>query len=99
MVLSVVLAAVVAVQPFHARFAWTSLRMPIQRSIDYGSQSLVHAGGGTRSHRHLSRAAGHLPVFLYSILGGRLDPTASQRAVISVSGRVTFESVDEQPAR
>jgi hypothetical protein len=34
------------------------------------------------------------PAYIYSLLGGRLDGTASTRAIVADNGRVEFESID-----
>lgn len=94
------LVLVVVIQPSNARYAWSSLRTPVYGLLVRGSRDLVRAGVPIREVvTGFPMPAGTPPTFLYSILGGRIDPTASMRGVLSASGRASFEAVEPGPVR
>jgi hypothetical protein len=97
---SSVLLLAFAVQPAQARYTWTTLRTPIYGALVRASYSLKQSRVPVRDiTTTFAMPAGTTPPFIFTILGGRLDPSARQRAVFGPSGQLLFEAVDRMAPR
>ena len=86
--------AAFAVAPARVRFAATLPRMPEYGPLLDGSRRLVERGFPVRAIRtefQLPPTAD--PEFLYSILGGRIEPSSHLTALITRDGQVSYQSV------
>ncbi|HEX7138615.1 MAG TPA: hypothetical protein VF219_12235 [Vicinamibacterales bacterium] len=90
------LIATAALVPSRLRFAATMHRMPQYGMLVHAMKEIAHRSEPMRAIREdfaLPRTCE--PVFLYTILGGRIDPAARWEAVISADGHVTYHRADE----
>jgi hypothetical protein len=86
--------AAVAIAPARVRFASTLPRMPEYGPLLDGSRQLVERAFPVRAIRTefpLPPTAD--PEFLYSILGGRIEPSSHLTALITRDGQVSYQSV------
>ncbi len=91
---AVMLVLVGLMQPMQAEIAWRSLRTPVYGALVRGARSTLQSGYSVREVKtSFSMPEGTDPAYVYSILGGRLDATATERVVVSASGAITLETV------
>jgi hypothetical protein len=92
---AVLVLGAIALQPSNAHYTWNGLRTPIYGTLVRASRALRESGVPVREiSTAFAMPADTDAGFVYSILGGRLAPASSQRAVLTASGAVQFESLD-----
>lgn len=95
-----VLALTLMVQPAQAQYTWTTLRTPVYGALVRASRSLKQSRVPVRDiTTTFAMPPGTSPSYLYGILGGRLDPSAPQRAIFGPAGQLLFEAVDRLAPR
>jgi len=84
-------AAAVAIVPSRLAFAATLHRLPEYRVLVAASREIVARHEAVRAIRsEFTLPPSTDPEFLYSILGGRIDPTAPRWALIQTDGSVRY---------
>jgi hypothetical protein len=97
---SVALLVAIAAQPAQAQYTWTTLRTPAYGALVRASYRLKQSGVPVRDiTTTFAIPPDTSPAFIFSILGGQLDPSAGQRAVFGPSGQLLFEAVDRLAPR
>jgi hypothetical protein len=82
-------------QPSRAALAQITLRTPIYGALVDGARATIASRHGIRELRaSFAVPEGTDAAYVYTVLGGRLDPASPLRATIDVSGRVSFESIE-----
>jgi hypothetical protein len=88
---ALLLAGALAIAPARAAKAATLFRMPEYSALASGSKAIAALGQPMRSiDSAFDLPPGCNAEFLYLVLGGRLDPQASWRAIIRRDGRVDY---------
>jgi hypothetical protein len=91
----VLLTLVVSRQIRQAESTERPLRTPIYGALVRSAGAIAASGLAIREIRTtFTVPEGTDPAYIYSLLGGRLDGTASTRAIVADNGRVEFESID-----
>lgn len=90
---AVLIVLVALTQPRQAEIAWSSLRTPLYGALVRGARSTMQSGYAISEVKTtFPMPAGTNPAYVYSILGGRLDPASKERVVISASGAIRLET-------
>jgi hypothetical protein len=90
------LVAAAAIVPARLRFAATLHRWPEYEVLVEASREIARLNEPVRAIRtEFALPATTEPEFLYSILGGRIDPAASRVALIGHDGRVHYVPADD----
>jgi hypothetical protein len=86
------LAAVLVVQPGRYRYVHPAGRLPEYGVLVTGSRQILRDGVRPRGVRAAFRAETPDPGFLYTVLGGRLDPQSNVDAEILPNGGVRYRT-------
>jgi hypothetical protein len=90
------LAGAAALVPSRLRFAATMHRIPQYGMLVRAAREIAHRQERMRAIREdFALPPTCDPVFLYTILGGRIDAAAPWEAVISADGQVTYRQASE----
>lgn len=82
----------VAIQPARAHHTWTAARLPAYGSLVTGVRAAAATGVSVRGILPAFEVPqGMDPLFLYSLVGGKLDHTAPVVLVIEQDGRIRYE--------